>query len=301
VSDSEKQRLATALRRTYFARQSDDYFETAQGRKDLEDHAFWRYEDCVKHIVPWVSRHGKLADHRVLEVGCGSGSSTAAFARYVRHVDAYEITEKNVDAARSRMEVLGIENVTFHLIDPRDLCSELERNHPDGVDIVLLYAVLEHQLIAERLETIQATWACLKPGGLMVVGDTPNRLVYVHHHTTDLPFFDMLPNDLALIVCQRSPRLHLRETMRRQMAVSREKAIETLDRWGRGVSFHEFEAVLGELRDLVVGDGYDEEILLRKNLQLEEELLRTFMVEKCSEVPVGFSRASLDVILRKPQ
>lgn len=301
MSESEKQGVAAHLRRTYFVRQSDAYFETEAGRKDLRDHVVWRYEDCLKHVVPWVARHASLADSVVLEIGCGSGSSTAAFARFVEHVHAYEITEKNVEAAQARLEVLGIDNVTFHLIDPCQLGRELAMHHPDGVDIVLLYAVLEHQLICERLETIRETWARLKPGGLMVMGDTPNRLVYIHHHTASLPFYDMLPDELALLYSQRSPRVNFRDTMSRQVAVSKERAVETLNRWGRGVSFHEFEIILGDLRGLVVGDGFDEEILRRKRLTLEESLLRTFLEETGVEVPIGFSRSSLDLILRKPR
>jgi S-adenosylmethionine-dependent methyltransferase len=300
LTEEQKRRLAEALRRTYFEHHPDAYFETDAGRRDLLDHASWRYEECLRFILPWVLRHVDLASAVVLEIGSGSGSSAAAFARVAGHVHGYELVEKNVRAARARHEVLGIENATFHRIDPQQLGEELARNHPEGVDLVLLYAVLEHQLIGERLDTLRETWTRLRPGGWMVVGDTPNRLVYRHEHTSSLPFFDMLPDDLALRFSQKSPRQGFRDSMERELQTSREKALETLARWGRGVSFHEFEAVLGSLGDLVVADGYEEPLVWHKAVTLEEELLRTYLRERIPEVPLGFSRANLDLILRKP-
>jgi S-adenosylmethionine-dependent methyltransferase len=300
LTDDEKRRLEEALRRTYFEKKSKLYFSTEGGRRDLVDHVSLRYEECLRFILPWVARHVDLASAVVLEIGCGSGSSTAAFARVAKHVHGYEIVEKNVRAARARHEALGIDNVSFHRIDPKQLDRALERNHPEGVDVVLLYAVLEHQLIAERLDTLRATWGRLKPGGWMVVADTPNRLVYRHEHTSSLPFYDMLPDDLALPFSQKSSRAGFRDGMRREMQASRERALETLNRWGRGVSYHEFELVLGELGGLVVGDGYEQPLLDHKTVILEEELLRTYLRERLPRLPIGFSRCSLDLILRRP-
>jgi S-adenosylmethionine-dependent methyltransferase len=73
-----------------------------------------------------------------------------------------------------------------------------------------------------------------------------------------------------------------------------------LARWGRGVSYHEFELALGPLDDLVVGDGFDPEPMSYYGVSLETRLLYTYAVRKGLKVPPGFLRETLDVILRKP-
>src|SRR5690606_19591831 len=151
-----------------------------------------------------------------------------------------------------------------------------------------------------RLETLSTCWRLLKPGGVLVVADTPNRLVYINYHTSYLPFFDMLPDELACHYLRRSPRAGFRDSMIKALERSREHATDVLDRWGRGVSYHEFEQALGDLSGLVVGDGFDPIILNVKPLAFEEELLARFMLHHGVEAPIGFARRSIDVILRKP-
>ena len=36
--------------------------------------------------------------------------------------------------------------------------------------------------------------------------ETPNRLLWWDHHTSILPFYGMLPDDLAIAYADRSPR-----------------------------------------------------------------------------------------------
>lgn len=55
----------------------------------------------------------------VLDVGSGSGYQTAVLARLARTVHAVEIVPDLVDAARVRLDLLGIDNVEFHLGDGR--------------------------------------------------------------------------------------------------------------------------------------------------------------------------------------
>jgi S-adenosylmethionine-dependent methyltransferase len=156
-----------------------------------------------------------------------------------------------------------------------------------------MYAVLEHMTLSERLATIEAAWAQLRPGGVLVVFDTPNRLFFVDFHTSLLPFFHTLPDALALRTATQSPRAEFREAMRSADEVA-------LARWGRGVSFHEFETVLGDLSALVVADGFDPVILSLMPTTPLENLLREVFVLTGVKAPIGFSRASVDVILQKP-
>jgi protein-L-isoaspartate(D-aspartate) O-methyltransferase len=54
---------------------------------------------------------------RVLEIGTGLGYQTAVLARLAAHVWSVEIVEEFVNAARTRVKRLGIENVTMRVGD----------------------------------------------------------------------------------------------------------------------------------------------------------------------------------------
>jgi S-adenosylmethionine-dependent methyltransferase len=247
-----------------------------------------------------VSRHIDLANADVLEIGCGAGASTAAFARSCRHIVGYDIDADGIEGAQLRMEILGITNAQLYCVPPERLLGRAKADNKGGVQVVLCYAVLEHQTLPERLETIRTCWEVLRPGGLFVVADTPNRLTYMDHHTSFLPFYHMLPHDLAVEYSVKSPRPSFAPAISAELEISEAAAVERLIRWGRGVSYHEFELVLGDLSGLVVGDGFDPEILPLKSVTLEERLLYTYALARGLKIPPGFLRESLDVILRKP-
>jgi hypothetical protein len=171
---------------------------------------------------------------------------------------------------------------------------------PSSVDAVFLYAVLEHETYDERMETLKTAWELLRPGGVLIVADTPNRLTYTDHHTAWLPFYHMLPSDVAMAYADRSPRASFPVSINQALAVSRANAEEVLTRWGRGVSFHDFELALGNLNELVVGDGFDEEVRALKPPSFEERLLYAYLKHKNLAVPPAFVRDSIDVILQKP-
>lgn len=295
-----EEKIRDAMLRTFFAETPRTHLDSPVGQKDLLDHVRVRYEQCRDNIVPWVSRQGDLKGAEVVEIGCGTGSSTAAFAEKAGHVYGYDISARSVRAAHERLRVMGTANASVFDVPHRRIIETLRSNHRDSVDLVLLYAVMEHQTVTERLETLECCWELLRPGGRLVVSDTPNRLAYKHYHTSFVPFFDMLPPSLAWKQLQHSPRKAFRESMAAALRQSDEHALEVLARWGTGVSHHEFEAVLGNLERIVVGDGFDPEILSWKPIVLEEELLISYFVMSELPVPLAFARVSLDVILRKP-
>jgi SAM-dependent methyltransferase len=293
--------LEAELREVYFCTHDSEFLETDEGKAEIQTHVSGRYNQCVKHMVPWVRRHLDLEDADILEVGCGTGSSTAAFARFSRHVHAYEIEKEGLEGARRRMRILGISNVGLHQVEPETIVEELRANHPDGVDCFLLYAVLEHLTIPERLEMIETAWGLLKPGGLFVVAETPNRFTYWDRHTTFLPLFHLLPDELAFRCLEKTSRWAFKESMRQALEGSREEAATTRARWGLGVSYHEFELALGDrLENLVVADGYEKEIVKFFPIDGEERLLQTFLLESGMDVPIGFARFVLNLIFRKP-
>jgi S-adenosylmethionine-dependent methyltransferase len=112
----------------------------------------------------------------------------------------------------------------------------------------------------ERMKAMQTSWNMLKKGGIWAIGHTPNRLWYFDSHTSHLPFFHWLPDNIALEFLKHSPRKLYSQTATMK---NREAAMEFLIRGGRGISYHEFALSVKEPEKLKVHsslDGY-----IRKN------------------------------------
>jgi protein-L-isoaspartate(D-aspartate) O-methyltransferase len=70
------------------------------------------------YIVAYMTECLHVArDHRVLEVGTGTGYQTAVLARLVREVHTIERLDLLLDAARVRLRDVGADNVRFRLGD----------------------------------------------------------------------------------------------------------------------------------------------------------------------------------------
>ena len=300
LSPTQLSEVRSAMLDTFFRGWDAAHMASPDGQSDIDAIVFRRYDECLNVFIPWIERHMSLNGRRMVELGCGAGSGTSAFARYVNVIDGYDIDGVAIEAGRRRAAILGQQNIRFHLHRPQDVIAAVKANHADGVDAVLLYAVLEHQTVPERLETIRACWDLLVPGGLMAVLETPNRLSLFDPHTALLPFFSMLPAELAVRYASRSPRETFVQTIAAELSASEARAIESLARWGRGVSYHEFEVALGDLSGLVVADGFDPEILSIRPVVLPERCMFTYWRHAKITAPIGFVRQDLDLILKKP-
>ena len=93
-----------------------------------------------------------------------------------------------------------------------------------------------------------APGSCSLRGDLWCVVETPNRLWYHDSHTSFLPYFHWLPDDLAFEYSRMSPRAGFRDCYRVPDAASRLHFL----RRGRGVSYHEFDLALGPAAQLDV-------------------------------------------------
>lgn len=300
LTESQQGSIRQALLETIFRDRDSAWIESQSGRNDVANHVLHRYAEGCNFYVPWVEKVMSLANRTVVEIGCGTGSSTAAFARKARHVYGYDLDGPSVEATRRRMAVQGLNNVTLAVAQPDEILEALARRHFGEVDVMLLSAVLEHCTLRERLAYIEASWHALRPGGLLVVTETPNRLHFFDYHTSFLPFFNSLPDDLALLYAARSPRQDFRDLLTGE-APDEEKRMR-LTRFGRGMSYHEFELALpGDLRALVAADGWDPLILALRPLVPGEDSLRETVVREGYPIPPGFLRRDIDVILRKPR
>ena len=292
--------IEKALLATYFTNYDQKLLLTDEGKTDIENNVFRRYNHSLRHVVPWISRHINLEGKKVLEIGCGTGSSTAALAHYVQQIEGYDIHSLAIVGAQKRLDIMGLNNVRLHLIDEESLITRISEDAENRYDIILLFAVLEHQTITERHDTITKCWELLANNGIMAVIDTPNILHYFDIHTSKLPFLHMLPSRLYARYAVNSPRFAFSNSFSDEKQKSNSLLDMKIARWGRGVSYHDFELSLGkDYQKFTVAEGFEPEIIDWFACTPEEEILRWYVQYKHFDVPLGFTRCVLNIIFKK--
>lgn len=268
----------------------------------IQQHLIGRVRLMFHTIFPWIGLFSDLPGATIYELGPGTGATTSALGMVAKAVRAYDISSDSSDIARSRCSLLGIENVLVEATSPERLLARIVEDAAHSPPtIIFMFAVLEHMTLSERLTTLKTCWEQLADGGLLVIGDTPNRLVYRHGHTSREPFFDMVPDELMAHFADQFPNRDFGEALSswRTAGQPDTKISSQIDRWGRGVSFHEFEIAIGSVSTHLIASGLESPITRAMPLVKEEILLMRFLSAECPNVPLGFGRASLYLILRK--
>jgi len=292
--------LQKLLSRTFFANCSKEYLESSAGNRDMEDHVSSRMNLALNNVLPWIERVSCVSEKNVVEFGCGTGSISAAFAIKGANVFGYEIESSSIEAATERARILQLKNCQFSQFDPEILPQSVLDVWENAADIVVLFAVLEHTTTEESVKLIDSAWRCLKPGGLMVVNDTPNRLSYFDYHTSHIPFFNNMTDDMLASQAWRSPREDFRESFFGRPMTEAQGI--NLVRWGRGVSYHAFESAIGaDVHDHVILAGYESEMLKTWPMFLEDSILLAYFMGKPIAAHQAFARSALNFVLRKPE
>ena len=292
--------LEASLREHFLASAAGEERAPEALRRDLDDHLAGRLESARRRVVPWLDATRPLSGARMLEIGCGTGSATVALAEQGARVTAMDLCERSIAVARRRCELHGVE-ADFVLGNATEVLEKLEH---ERFDFVVFYASLEHMTLEERSVSMRKAWELLAPGDLWCVVETPNRLWYHDAHTSLLPYFHWLPDDLAFAYARKSPRAGFRE---RYLVPDPDARLHFLRR-GRGVSFHELELALGPAAQLDVVSSLATFLRARHRLpawarwkrrrSLEaryEALLR----EISPELHPGFLQPDLDLVIRK--
>lgn len=114
------------------------YFDEVEARKyRVEPH------------IPGFAQFERWAGKRVLEIGCGIGTDTINFARAGAHVTVVELSDKSLDVARQRAEVMGVaDRITFHQGNAEQLSDILPAQR---FDLVYSFGVIHHTPQPERV------------------------------------------------------------------------------------------------------------------------------------------------------
>ena len=152
------------------------FLTTPEGQLAMQTALVDRYLASRRHGVPWLGRVLDLPSTRIVEIGCGTGASTVAMAERCESVVALDVDAPSVKAAEARSAAHELDNIEFHLCEPTEiLATVLTVGQPDAY---VLYAVLEHLTVVERLDALRRPWVQISPGGESVIIETPNRLTY---------------------------------------------------------------------------------------------------------------------------
>ena len=266
----------------------------------LDDIVFVRYDKALEFVVPWIRRFVPDPDARIIDFGCGSGSSTAALATHFTSVLGLDIIEAEAEAARDRCRLMGVKNCEFDAQSPEAILDRCER---ESYDVIVLHAVVEHLLEAEKLDYLRRLWKALVPGGHLFVVETPNRYAYFDGHTFSQPFLHLLPDEILRPMLRSTPSIRLAEAL--DEAYLRDGTAgfsEQRHRFGMGVGYHDFEVALpDDLCEILVGDGFDEEIIWFFPLDINDHLLLSFWHRQSLSVPAGFARSVLSLAFQKPR
>jgi 2-polyprenyl-3-methyl-5-hydroxy-6-metoxy-1,4-benzoquinol methylase len=251
---------------------------------------------AAEYLIPWIEQTVSLRGKTVLEYGCGNAAVSCAFAERARRVIGLDIDAGWIELGNEELRRRGLRNIEleFH---PADRIAAAAAARRGQVDVFLLYAVLEHLTVSERLAILRLAREVVKPDGAIVVCETPNRLFYFDHHTAQIPFFHLLPDELALEYYPRSGREDFKAAIDAAAQGGRAAALEAIARWGRGVSFHEFELVFERLDRHVIASNYDLMLFGERPVHPEEMLLARYLNRVRPDLAPAFSRAWLDLIL----
>jgi 2-polyprenyl-3-methyl-5-hydroxy-6-metoxy-1,4-benzoquinol methylase len=143
---------------------------------------------------------------RILDFGCGCGSSTVALASHFPDAEivGVELLDEHVDLARRRLAHHGIDGAQVLLSPSGD-------SVPEGIgsfDLVCLSAVYEHLLPDERPVILGLLDSVTALEGTLLVFETPDRRFPIETHTSGLPLVNYLPDRIAFAAVRRfSPRV----------------------------------------------------------------------------------------------
>jgi 2-polyprenyl-3-methyl-5-hydroxy-6-metoxy-1,4-benzoquinol methylase len=243
----------------------------------------------------------RLADSRLtaIEIGCGAGAKSISLAGVFGEYIGIDIDPTLIRDAVHRNHLYGSSNTRFICGNATDIFRN-RKSHaiPDKIDVLILYAVLEHLTMPERADVLAIASEVVADGGSVVVMESPNLLMPFDSHTTGCHFYNWLPDKLA----GNFAKLHAARSSIREMinTSSSEKEALSMARAGRGVSYYDFDFWLqrGPTGFNLLADGYDVEMLNMEPLTFQEfTTLGYLMANETGIPPLGFSRSWLDIII----
>lgn len=129
----------------------------------------------------------------ILDLCCGNGLFTAAFAPFVKSVDSADLSPQLIDRINARQ----IPNVRAQAQDVRELSFET-----GSFTKVLWYAGIQYLDESDIVSMIRKIRKWMKSGGILFVGDVPDRSKlwgYFNDSTREKAYFDGIEQKRPII------------------------------------------------------------------------------------------------------
>ncbi|CDX46163.1 hypothetical protein MPLDJ20_80229 [Mesorhizobium plurifarium] len=278
-------------------------FYAAMVRDGLSDYDLDRITTAIFYLRSILVRHGMTGRHRTaVEIGCGTGNKSLSindlFGQYV----GIDLLADQINEARQRSHSLNQNNVEFIAENAVRVLNNFNAfGLPSKIDLLILYAVLEHLTPNERMDVLSLADDVIQSGGHVLIMESPNRLLPFDSHTTGSHFFNWLPDRMAFDFAKS-------ETKRSELVQgfgewTGERSRESLYRIGRGVSFHDLEqALTSDLSNYSFPmHSFCCETLNMEPLQNQEVNLLGYLTKNLPEKPgASFARAWIDTLVGGP-
>lgn len=108
-----------------------------------------------------LTREYFTPDSKVLEFGCGTGSTAILHAPFVKHIDALDVSPEMIRIAHDKIAPAGVTNVAFSVADMDSFQAQ-----PGSYDAALGLNVLH--LLDNRMAAMGRVYEALKPGGYFI-------------------------------------------------------------------------------------------------------------------------------------
>jgi 2-polyprenyl-3-methyl-5-hydroxy-6-metoxy-1,4-benzoquinol methylase len=259
---------------------------------EIQERPFW----FRTRYVPWIESVMPLLGKSVLEVGTGTGTSMVPVAECGATVCGVDLNRAGLDVAHLRARLHGVGNlVATYALNGEEIGEAFTRQR---FDLVVYFASLEHMTHAERMKSLKAAWELVHPGGYLSVCDAPNRLWFHDIHTAGQNFYHWLPDELAVAYAPRTPRPEFNSAVMDTVGLAR---------WGRGVSFHDFEVALGiDVREMTVAGEWE---YRRGQSPSWAEAYRAtpngryhdFLCSVSPDIPAAFLEEEIALMIKKPR
>ena len=270
----------------------ENYFNNAKEitKDDLEDHIKNRIFVSRTKVIPWIIKNLELKNKKVLEVGCGTGSSSITMAEQGAEVTGIDVDIQSIKVARLRANLLDLK-IEFLKFSGTQI-NKLNQRY----DVVIYYATLEHMTVEERIESLKQAYSILSEDGYLIVVEAPNRLWIEDTHTSELPFFQWLPDNLAYLYTKFSEK----QSFNSKYLDTEYLKLDEFYRRGRGVSYHEFDLAFNKSEDLIIISSLNR-LVYSKNLVntfVYKKLFKLYL-KKFTDKNKAFFNEYLDIIFQK--
>ena len=289
LADPQLDEITKSIKANYHQGwRSEENFSGEGYANDLKAHLLGRLETDRMKYIPWFNRNIKLNGSNVLEIGCGTGSSTIALAEQGANVTGIDLDEGALKVAGDRCKIY---NLKANLICG-NACEIYHSLQDQKFDLVIFFACIEHMTYAERIDCLKKYYGSLPKGSYLSIIETPNRLWYFDKHTSKMPFFHWLPDHVAYDYSKYSNRVNFKELY---LEFSDDKFLHFLRR-GRGFSYHELEIALDISVEKFQIVDYLHQVFPQDSIESKFNELLMLINPQMSQ---GFSYPYVDIILKK--